>query len=71
MLGCLSAASRRLQVSISLRGLPIFGSPFRVTVQGGGPYAYSSLQAKAPHAQKRDEITSLPPHAVRTRHCVA
>ena len=30
------------QVHITLRGLPIFGSPFEVRVDGGGPYAAGS-----------------------------
>ena len=41
-----AALFRGYLVSITLRGLPIFGSPFKVTVTGGGQYAeHSHLDA--------------------------
>ena len=32
----------------TLRGLPIFGSPFKVHVKGGGPYAYQAVGGMQP-----------------------
>ena len=40
-------------IHITLRGLPIFGTPFKVHVKGGGPYAYKSSPAAPRGSDKR------------------
>jgi hypothetical protein len=54
-------------VHVTLRGLPIFGSPFLVSVKGGGRYAYQSREEHAPYGSS---IAAAVPDAEQTEAAV-